>query len=380
MNNAKYKVGIDLAPASMRATAPGTARLVEEQARALFRLDVPWTWVPVFSNAENPLRDETASMQPLTARNRKFSLYASFELGPLWKQAGCNLGFATAYFVPFTGPPVVANYFDANFFEHVDAWHRKKQLARYLWTRTLFSHSVKRSRSLFILSDYGKNRMVSLFPETANKWVVTSCGFTPPGPEPHQPPAWATTLKRPYFLYAGSFSDNKNQRNLIEAWRLLQLKYSDAPGLLLLGPGPDSYIRDVIEPLHRSLPRPEEILRPGLAADDALAWAYRNALGYIQPSFAEGFGMPVIEAMSCGLPVACSDTTSLPETAGGASLMFDPARPASICERVEQIWQDNSIRQKLAAAGRERAGQFSWEKNAKTVALVIMEHLSAIRR
>ena len=370
------RVGIDLAPAGMRARAPGTSVLVEAQARTLLEMDVPWTWVPVFSNTDNPLRDIAEPFRPLTGKHHKFSQYASFELGKLWEQAGCDLGFATAYFVPFSGPPVVANYFDANFFEDVDAWHRYKQLHKHLWTRMLFSHSVKKSESLFILSDYGRDRMVQLFPKTKNKWVVTKCGFTPPGPAPEKTPAWALEMKRPFFLYVGSFSDNKNQRTLLKAWNHIQSKYEDAPELVILGPGPVPYIRDVITPLHQGLPRPHEVTLPGFTPDEEVAWAFRNALGYLQPSIAEGFGMPVIEAMSCGLPVACSNTTSLPSTAGDAALLFNPLNDAEIASCAEKIWKDKTARTTLIAAGSERVKLFSWENNAKQVASAIHDVLT----
>jgi len=82
----------------------------------------------------------------------------------------------------------------------------------------------------------------------------------------------------------------------------------------------------------------------------------------------EGFGMPIIEAMSYGLPVACSDSTSLPGTAGGAAILFTPDQLDSIGESVLTLWRDNSIREKLRKDGFERANQFTWESNAQIVA------------
>lgn len=375
MKNTQWKVGIDLAPASMRARAPGTARLVEEQARALFKLDVPWIWVPVFSTASNPLREEAESLHPIQGRCGKPSLHATFELGRIWKETGCALGFSTAFFVPLGGPPVVANYFDANFYESVDAWHRRKRPARHLWTRALLRHSVQRSKALFILSDYGRNRMSAIFPQHAGKFIVTPCGIRQPGPPPEQQPDWAAQLGRDFFLYVGSFSDNKNQRALLKAWRILQTQHTDAPRLVLIGPGPESYMREVIAPLHRDLPRPDEAVIPGFTREEDLNWAYWNATGYLQPSFAEGFGMPVLEAMSCDRPVACADSTSLPETAGDAALLFDPRDAGSIVASVEKIWKDAALRERLIAAGRKRVSLFTWEKNAKIVADTILDRL-----
>lgn len=375
----KKRVGIDLAAASMLASAPGTAKFVAGQAKALLAMDVPWTWVPVFSNAENPLREWAAPLGPLTGRQKKFSVYASFELGRLWKEAGCTLGFSTAYFVPFGGPPVVANYFDANFFERVDEWHRGQEWLKHQWTRQLFAHSVKKAEKLFILSEYGRDRMASLFPGTREKWVVTSCGFTPPGPAPARLPAWARELKRPFFMYAGSFSDNKNQRTLLRAWERMQARFADAPSLVLIGPCGATYMEQVIAPLHRALPRPSEVILTGLASDEDVAWAYRNAHGYLQPSMAEGFGMPLLEAMSCGVPVACSNTTSLPDTAGGAAMLFDPRQPGEIEHAAITLWRDESARHALVASGVLRAENFTWKNNAEHIASAIHDLLPAER-
>ncbi len=372
-----WKVGIDLAPAARMSSAPGTARLVIEQARALFKLDVPWTWVPVFSASPNPLWEEVQPLNPIRGRQTKASLHASMDLGRIWREAGCALGFATAFFVPFNGPPVIANHFDSNFFEPVDAWHRRKRIAQYLLTRTLLQHGLRRSRKLFILSEYGRKRMSAIFPQYAEKFIVTPCGLQKPGQPAQTPPDWAPPRDSAYFLYVGSFSDNKNQRTLLQAWHSLQTKYPDAPRLIMIGPGPASYMQEVIHPLHRSLPRPDEVIIPGFTKQEDLNWAYWNATGYLQPSFAEGFGMPLLEAMSCNLPVACSDSTSLPEVAGNAALLFDPKDPKSIVQRVEQLWKDDTLRRQLIERGHERLTHFTWEKNAKIVADTILAQLNA---
>ncbi len=369
MNDSRiFKVGIDLTPAELTERSPGTARLVKEQARALFKLDVPWQWVPVFARKANPLFDEVAQLQPRLGRGRKFSLHTTFDLGPIWQQAGCDLGFATAYFSPLTGPPVVANYFDANSYEPIDAWHRRRRAVRHLWTNLLVRHTLHRAKALFILSNYGHERLSSLFPRHEHKIHVTPCGFTAPGLAPAHPPAWASDLKKPYFLFVGSFSDNKNQRTLLAAWRMLQEQFADAPALVLIGPTPAAYRREVLDPLMAALPRSHEVLLPGFAPDAELAWAYHHALGYVQPSFAEGCGMPILEAMSCGLPVACSNTTCLPETAGGAALLFDPKSASTLVDAITRLWKDAPLRTHLSVAGRDQASQFSWTKNARLVA------------
>lgn len=375
----KRKVGIDLVPAASRRRAPGTSRLVEEQARALFKLDVPWDWVPVVEGESNPLFSAVVSMDPVVVPARRLSLHATLSVGRIWRRRGCALGFATAYFTPFDPIPVVANFFDANFYENVDRWHRTQRWMRHGVLRNLFCYSVAKARKLVVLSSYARARLSEVFPRHAGKFVVAPCGIQPPQPSPPDRPRWSDPLDRPFFLYVGSFSDNKNQRTLIEAWGDLQARHADLPALVLIGPQPESYVAEVIRPLHGSLPRPREVLMPGFVAEEELAWAYRHATAYLQPSIAEGFGMPVIEAMSYGLPVACSDTTSLPETGGDAVIRMSPRDRRSIASAAETLWRDGVKREELVEAGLRRCRLFTWERNASIVAGVIEEVLKELR-
>ena len=193
-------------------------------------------------------------------------------------------------------------------------------------------------------------------------------------------PAWAARLKgRPFVLYAGAFSENKNQRRLIQAWDSLRRRHEQMPGLVLIGPSPPDYLKEVIEPLRAQSHRPDEIILPGFVSADEVAWAFWHAHAYIQPSFAEGFGMPVIEAMSCDLPVACSDSTSLPEVAGGAAVLFDPTDVTDMAKALEVIVFDDVRRAALQAAGRVRAKTFTWERHAEIVAGRIREELARVR-
>jgi len=113
-------------------------------------------------------------------------------------------------------------------------------------------------------------------------------------------------------------------------------------------------------------------------ADDAtLVQLYNNAYAFIFPSLYEGFGIPVLEAFSCGCPALLSNTSSLPEVGGDAALYFDPVDGASLADSVERIIADESIRANLIARSRERAKLFSWEKTAamtKKVYETALEH------
>jgi len=92
---------------------------------------------------------------------------------------------------------------------------------------------------------------------------------------------------------------------------------------------------------------------------------YRLATCLVFPSLYEGFGLPVIEAMARGLPVACADRSSLPELAGGVALLFDPERPAAIAGAIERLLSDPQLADRMRERGIARAAEFTWEECAR---------------
>lgn len=374
------KVGIDLAPIAFRSRAPGTAAHVEHQARALLAMKLDWDWVVVATPRVLVDTPFFSAFNPIICRDAPLSYHASITLGSVWARAGCALGLATAFFTPLFGPPVVTNYFDANFHHSVRDFRSLRGRLKQAALRSLWWRSRRRSRALFILSDYGRSRMVEVDPKSKDKWIVAPCGC-PPVPAGTIRPGWAAHLAgRPFILYAGAFSENKNQRRLIQAWDELRRRRKNCPMLVLIGPSPPEYIRETIRPTLTLTSHSDEVVIPGFVAAEELAWAFRNAYAYVQPSFAEGFGIPVVEAMSCGVPVACSDSTSLPEIAGNAAILFNPSDVADMSRALEQIVFDEPTRQELRRRGFERARMFTWHRHAEIVASRIASELRRMNR
>jgi glycosyltransferase involved in cell wall biosynthesis len=96
----------------------------------------------------------------------------------------------------------------------------------------------------------------------------------------------------------------------------------------------------------------------GYATDEELGWLYRNAAGVVFPSLFEGFGLPVVEAMAFGIPVACSRTSALPEIAGDAAILFDPSDAKAIAESIVRLATDPTHRESCVRLGKARAADF----------------------
>jgi glycosyltransferase involved in cell wall biosynthesis len=171
----------------------------------------------------------------------------------------------------------------------------------------------------------------------------------------------------PLLLYVGGISPHKNLAGLLEAMAQV---FPDDPHswhLTLVGEHErDSYLGCYGEicALVRRLDLTDRITFTGFVPDEDLAALYSAATALVLPSFDEGFGLPVVEAMSRGLPVAVSRRGSLPEVVGDAGLLFDPDDRSEIANAIVRLLTDDDLRTKLSEQGLERASRFSWKKAA----------------
>jgi len=168
-----------------------------------------------------------------------------------------------------------------------------------------------------------------------------------------------------YALYLGSNKPHKNLLGLIEAWACLQPQ----PMPLVVAGAWDARYPEA-RARAEALGLGERVRWLGPALEPDLPLLYSGAAAFVFPSLYEGFGLPVLEAMACGAPVACSDAASLPEVAGDAALTFDPADVQALAHTLHRLLTDRDLRADLRERGLRRAAQFSWAATAgQTLAL-----------
>ena len=165
---------------------------------------------------------------------------------------------------------------------------------------------------------------------------------------------------RPYFLFVGPRHAYKNFTCLVEAFALSTVLKKESM-LVCFGGAPfTSSEMAFFDQLGIS----DKVVRyPG--DDGALGTLYKNAIALVYPSFYEGFGIPILEAMSCGCPVIASNNSSIPEVAGDAALFFDPASKESLINAMSRIASDTNLRDVMKASGVLRCRTFSWDRCAK---------------
>lgn len=186
-----------------------------------------------------------------------------------------------------------------------------------------------------------------------------------PGPVGTLPKALAQSgIGAGYLLSVGRIDRRKNVARVIDAYRSLVTAGIACGGLVIVGPD-DTGSVEVRERLASQRVPGEKIAFTGYVGEDQLVSLYRGAAVMVYPSFAEGFGLPVLEAMACGVPVVTSNVSSLPEVAGDAALQIDPADTSAIANAVQLLLTNAALRATCSAAGLRRAGELSWRTSAE---------------
>jgi glycosyltransferase involved in cell wall biosynthesis len=176
---------------------------------------------------------------------------------------------------------------------------------------------------------------------------------------------------RPYLLAVGTVQPRKNLLGLLRAQRVLL--DSMGSGVQLVLAGRPAWGKGEAEREVRRLDLTSSVRLLGYVGDDDLPALYSGALAYVQPSFYEGFGLTVLEAMACGTPVVASNTSSLPEVVGGAGLLVDTNNPREIASALNRLIDKPALRAELAVAGPRRAAEFTWDRCARETLAVLLE-------
>jgi glycosyltransferase involved in cell wall biosynthesis len=243
--------------------------------------------------------------------------------------------------------------------------------------KVLVPIAARRSRRVLTISEAVKADIVSLLGVPADRVDVTPEG---PGLPVSSNPPTPTELRRrfelgsaPLILTVSAKRPHKNLERLFEAFALLD----QSQGPVLLVPGYATVFEDEIRARARDLGLDGRVRFTGWLDDDTLDGLYRAADCFVFPSLAEGFGLPVLEAMLRGVPIACSRIGPLEEVAGEAALYFDPTDVGDIARAIESLLTDAALRDRLRSAGFERAKPFTWET---TAAETLASYERALRR
>jgi glycosyltransferase involved in cell wall biosynthesis len=240
-------------------------------------------------------------------------------------------------------------------------FHIKQLVARFV-----FPIVAHKSRHIITPTKYVKDDVSARLKVSPDKITFTyeAADITPKAPReyPH-------SFKR-FILYVGQQSDYKNIKRLGDAHQKLLEKYPDL-GLILVGSKNASAQKNEAYFNEHDY---KNILFTGFVDDDQLAWLFQHCESYVFPSLMEGFGLPGLEAMAYGAPVASSNATCLPEVYGMAAEYFNPLDTTDIADAISVILDNPHRRQELIAAGNEQVKKYSWRRMAEQTHEVYLSH------
>ncbi len=246
-----------------------------------------------------------------------------------------------------------------------------------LRSRLLVPSSIRRSAAIFTVSEFSQDQICRTYSISKEKvhaipnGVDTSRFF--PG-EAGLDIVQALGLQRQrYFLTVGRLEPRKNQSTILQAWAQLP---HPRPKLVMVGQRHFRY-QEMLD-LMSTLNLEQDVLVLEQVSDSQLPAIYRNAKGFVYASWAEGFGMPLLEAMASGIPVISPANTALSEVSSNAALHVDPSRPEEIAAAIMKLNQQPEMERELINRGLLRVRDFTWERSAQKVRCTYLRHFGLL--
>ncbi len=285
-----------------------------------------------------------------------------------------RLFHATEHLLPyFKGIPTVLTVHDL-IFERFPQYHKRLNYLFLTRTMPLFT---QRATAVIAISQATKEELMSLYRVPAAKIHVI---YEAPAPHFRPQPDAAIAdvraryhLPERYLLTVGTLEPRKNLVRLLKAFERVHAR-GLVDALVIVGAKGWLY-EDFFRELRSSKVRSHVIL-PGYVPDEVLPAMYAGATLFVLPSLYEGFGLPVLEAMACGTPVAASRAGALPEVGGQAAYYFDPTDTEAITQAIRVCLEDETLREAMRRAGLAQATHFTWEKTARETARLYRRILS----
>jgi glycosyltransferase involved in cell wall biosynthesis len=276
--------------------------------------------------------------------------------------------FSPAHYGPRLCPiPLVVTIHDLSYIYYPDEFLKKDLYKLRNWTK----YTVLKAKKIIAVSQSTKNDLIKIYKISPQKIKVIYNGFN------QYKGIKASALKekklqKPYILYIGTLQPRKNLVNLIQAFYKFNQIY---PQFELIIAGKKGWLYQKIFEEVENLGIENKVFFTDYVTDHQLVYLYQNAFCLVMPSFYEGFGLPILEAMNFRCPVIASFSSSLPEVGGEACLYFNPQDVNDLTEKLMKLKNDILLRKKLIKKGKERIKLFSWDKCGQET-LQILEELA----
>ena len=362
-------IGIDVSPAINQKA--GIARYTYQLVSSLLELDKSNDYV-LYAFSSKPEQDvfksERAQFRPHKWQPQLLKTYflllrlLNLSADSFTKEA--DIVHSTDFVLPVSkNKPSIITIHDLAFRRFPSFYTFKNRT----YMNSMAKFSAKRADKIITYSDSTKKDVIKFLSIDEKKISVIPLGvedkFKPASEEEIKKIKADLGLPDNYIITLGTLQPRKNLEALIDAFARLKKDKAIPHKLVIVGE--KGWNNEKLLTKLAGLDIAEDIVLTGFIEDNQLPSLYSGATALVYPSLYEGFGLPVLEAMACGVPVACSNTSSLPEIAGEAALLFDPTDVDQIYSSIQKLLLDEKLRKTLGEAGIKRARQFTWEKTAK---------------
>ena len=230
----------------------------------------------------------------------------------------------------------------------------------------LNARSFRLANQIVAISHETKRSMIRHFGTNEKKIKVIHMGFIPSSHIEK-----STSTPEFFFFFTGILKPRKNISGIIRAFAMFLKNTRENYHLLIAGKGKGGAHHKYLVTLAEELGISDKVTFIGYVSDPELAYLYKKARAFVFPSFIEGFGMPILEAMEAGLSVITSNTGALAEVAGDAAILVNPDKPAEISEAMAKIVASDELRESLRNKGFKRIRQFTWEDTSRKFLAII---------
>lgn len=363
------KIGIDARLYGPKVGGGGLGRYVQEMVDHLQAIDNKNRYV-LFLKKENfnSCRLTNPNFEKKLADIHWYTLFEQLKLPKIIDESGCDLVHYPHWNVPLRAQtPFMVTIHDLIMLEEPrssKATTRNPMIytAKYAGYKMVLKNAVKKSQHLIAVSNFTKNSILKHFDVPEEKISVIHEGVAKLVSESYEtkPP-----YQDPYFLYVGNAYPHKNLEALLHAFSFFHRLHPEVK-LVLVGKKDIfwQWLEQEIDEI--DLPK-ESVIFYGYATERELDQLYKHATLYVFPSRHEGFGLPPLEAMARGVPVAASKVTSLPEILGDAALYFKPDDIEEMISVMEKGLTDAKLRERLKTKGGEQVKKYSWERMARQI-------------
>lgn len=377
MNNSLH-IGIDARMFGPRVGGGGPGRYTQELVLALQKLDLNNRYT-VFCKRDNfgDIPIPNARWTKTLADVHWYTLAEQTRLPRILDRVQCDLIHIPHFNVPLRlRTPFIATVHDLIMLEQ--PWSARAstrsrsvfELKRAGFRLTL-NHVARHARAIITVSNHARNQIIHtlrMSPERVHvvyNGVDSDATSAAPTQTPTDGSVLRTRVRPPFLLNVGNSYPHKNIETLLHAFSFL---LADHPDVQLVLAGPDNVFQQRLRAEAREIAIPDDrLFFAGFVSDDDLRWLYAHAAAYVLPSKLEGFGIPPLEALRFGTPVAASRASCIPEILGDAAVYFDPDDLESMVGAVESLLDDPSARTRTLAHAPALLARYRWDRAAQQV-------------